>query len=534
VSQRRITSHVVRRAPAGGNRKPHRPDGERVRRMMMLAGLALLTLIACGAAWAIGRPAATEWLASAQAVALSPAAPALGATATPEPPEPTSTFLAPSPTPTRNLTPLPTRFYQSQPGDTLPVIAARFGVNPEDIRAPAALAGETTLNPGQLLVVPMGLGEVSPGDKLVPDAEVVFSPSAADFDGDAFANEWGGYLANYKGFVESETLRGGDVLTGIGQQHSINPRTLAVLLEQQSGWVTDPAPAKRTQMLGFRHPYRTELGPQLNWAANQLAIGYYGWRAGTLTSLTFPDGSTLRLNPALNPGTVAVQYFFSQLHNRPQWDEALTGFAATYRTFFGDPFARPFTDADLLPGNLQQPPLALPFARGLTWYLSGGPHGAWENGGAQAALDFAPAALEGGCAESDQWVTAAAAGKIVRSTGAAVALDLDGDGREATGWVLFYYHIAEDERVAEGKLLEAGDKIGHPSCEGGRATGTHVHLARKFNGEWMLAAGAVPFNLEGWVARSGAGEYQGALERDGVVVKACDCTAGWTAITAGR
>jgi murein DD-endopeptidase MepM/ murein hydrolase activator NlpD len=501
--------------------------------MITLVGLALLTVIVCGVVWAVGQPAAAEWLASAQVAALTPGSPSANATSTPEPPQPTSTFLVPSATPTKNLTPLPTQLYQSQTGDTVAAIAARFGVNPEDIRTPQPLAGETTLNPGQVLVIPMALGETGPGEKLVPDSEIVFSPSGADFDGTAFARQQGGYLASYKGFVDDETVSGGDALTAVGRQHSINPRALAVLLEQASGWVTNPSPSVRSRPMGYKHPYRTELGAQLSWAANQLEIGYYGWRAGTLTVLTFPDGTTLRLDPTLNAGTVAVQFFFAQLYNRPQWDDALTGFGATYRNFFGDPFVRPLA-SDLIPGNLTQPPLLLPFARGVTWYLSGGPHGAWGTGGAQAALDFAPASLESGCAVSDQWVTAVAPGYVIRSQGAAVVLDLDGDKSETTGWVIFYFHLAEKDRVAEGRFVEVGDKIGHPSCEGGRATGTHVHIARKFNGEWMLAAGAVPFNLEGWVAESGDGEYQGTLARDGSVVKACDCTAGYTAITAGR
>ena len=38
--------------------------------------------------------------------------------------------------------------------------------------------------------------------------------------------------------------------------------------------------------------------------------------------------------------------------------------------------------------------------------------------------------------------------------------------------------------------------------EGGHVTGTHVHIARKYNGEWIPADG-LAFNLEGWVAHDG-------------------------------
>jgi hypothetical protein len=65
-----------------------------------------------------------------------------------------------------------------------------------------------------------------------------------------------------------------------------------------------------------------------------------------------------------------------------------------------------------------------------------------------------------------------------------------------------------------------GDRLGHPSCEGGIATGTHVHIARKFNGEWIAAAGPVPFNLSGWIAVAGEAAYKGFLVRGDQVVVA--------------
>jgi LasA protease len=93
-----------------------------------------------------------------------------------------------------------------------------------------------------------------------------------------------------------------------------------------------------------------------------------------------------------------------------------------------------------------------------------------------------------------------------------------------------YLHIAAKDRVKAGTIVERGGHVGHPSCEGGRATGTHLHIARKYNGEWIPADGPVPFTMSGWVAGPGKGEYYGTLTRDGVVVEACTCTAAWTAV----
>jgi hypothetical protein len=89
--------------------------------------------------------------------------------------------------------------------------------------------------------------------------------------------------------------------------------------------------------------------------------------------------------------------------------------------------------------------------------------------------------------------------------------DLDGDGDESTGWVIMYMHIATLDRVELGTYLDTNDKVGHPSCEGGIAGGTHLHIARKFNGEWMLAGGPVPFVLSGYTAVNGDIDYEGSL-----------------------
>jgi len=103
-------------------------------------------------------------------------------------------------------------------------------------------------------------------------------------------------------------------------------------------------------------------------------------------------------------------------------------------------------------------------------------------------------------------------------------LDLDGDGFEQTGWVILYMHVASRERVSEGTRLEAGDLIGHPSCEGGPASGTHVHIARKYNGEWMAAASPLPFVMDGWTPHAGFRPYEGTLTRDGQIVIASPST----------
>jgi hypothetical protein len=114
-------------------------------------------------------------------------------------------------------------------------------------------------------------------------------------------------------------------------------------------------------------------------------------------------------------------------------------------------------------------------------------------------------------------------GLVVRSGKGVVVLDLDGDGYEQTGWVLLYLHVSNDKRVPEGTWVGAGDLLGHPSCEGGVATGTHLHIARKYNGEWIAADGPMPFVLSGWMAHAGTQAYLGSLTRGDETITACTC-----------
>jgi murein DD-endopeptidase MepM/ murein hydrolase activator NlpD len=172
----------------------------------------------------------------------------------------------------------------------------------------------------------------------------------------------------------------------------------------------------------------------------------------------------------------------------------------------------------LFAANLAQPILELPFQPGHVWSFTGGPHSAWDEGGALAALDFAPSSMESGCVASTEWVTAVADGLIIKSENGIVMLDLDGDSHEETGWVILYLHIATDGKIPNGMWVKQGDRIGHPSCEGGKSTGTHVHIARRYNGEWILADQQIPFVLSGWEAHAGDAPYEGALIKDDTIV----------------
>jgi hypothetical protein len=123
-------------------------------------------------------------------------------------------------------------------------------------------------------------------------------------------------------------------------------------------------------------------------------------------------------------------------------------------------------------------------------------------------------------------------GIVVRSDNGAVVVDLDGDGYAATGWAITYMHLESRERVPTDLSIKAGDRLGHPSCEGGFANGTHVHIARTYNGRWVSADGELPFVMDGWISQGLGREYDGLLIRDDIVKEACSCREEGNAIKA--
>ncbi|MBX3005145.1 MAG: LysM peptidoglycan-binding domain-containing protein [Anaerolineales bacterium] len=442
---------------------------------------------------------------------------------------------SPSPTPQESPSPAPPFIYTAQSGDTLAALAVRFGVDPGQIASPRDIPSGL-IPPGQIFTIPHAVGITTPNDKLVPDSEVVYSPSASGFDPQAYSDPFAGYMSTYREYLPSAWYSGAGVVLRVAQENSLNPRLLLSILQYQSNWVLGQ-PTNNSAIdfpIGYRLPQAHGLYQQLTWVAKQLSTGYYGWREGRLTEISFRDGVRMRIAPELNAGSVAIQYLFAQLYDYEEWLDVInrhTGYPFTHASMFPDPWVRAAQIEPLFPPALSQPALSLPFLERQVWYFTAGPHGAWEREGSWAALDFAPSSSQPGCVASTHWVTAAAPGLVVRTSPGVIVVDMDADGDEQTGWVILYLHVIGDSTPAEGTWLDRGDRLGHPSCEGGAATATHVHLARKYNGEWIGGGGALPFVLSGWTVEYGADAYLGNLTRDGRVVVACTCSGKDSQIT---
>lgn len=434
-------------------------------------------------------------------------------------PTATATQVIPSPTPfveRPNYAPGELVEYIAQTGDTLPALAVRFNTTVEEIREANTVIplDATTMPPGFPMQIPIYYAQFwgSPY-QIIPDSRFVNGPSQVEFDTQAFVDSQEGWLRYYQAYAAGETRTGANIVDQVARNFSVSPQLLLALLEYQLGALTNPDPPVDLELypLGQENVNYRGLYLQLVWAANTLNNSYYRFRTGDLTSIEFNDGTFERQDPWQNAATVALMYYFSLNNSREAYALAIgpDGIAASFQTLFGNPWE---ADEPHIPGSLQQPYLLLPFEDHKTWAYTGGPHTGWGSGAPLAAIDFAPPSVAGGCVRSDEWSTAMADGLVIRSETGILELDLDMDGDTRTGWVLFYLHVGSEDRPKVGQEFKAGDRFAHPSCEGGTSTGTHVHIARKYNGEWIPAGqGPLAWKMEGWVVEKGDEPYEGTM-----------------------
>jgi len=414
--------------------------------------------------------------------------------------------------------------YLSQAGDTLPAILGRFNISMDAISLINPLPVNGYIPLGEEITIPNQFKETSLPYAVLPDSEIIYSPSAANFDTAGYILQAGGYLSRHTEKVDGIEMSGTEIITRLARENSINPRLLLAYLEFHTNWVFDsPANPQLQYPIGFMAPSHQGLYGEISLVIRQLTLGYYGWRKGELNSLVFGDQSTLQVYPGLNPGSVAILNLFSSIYNRRVFSEKIygeQGFISLYWNMFGDPWTQAAQFEPIIPQDLAQPEMELPFVEGEPWVMTGGPHNAWGVGSPYGGLDFAPSAVEPGCGVSRYWVTSSASGVVTRSENGVLVIDLDRDGYEQTGWNLVYLHIAQKDRPPVGASVDVNQPLGHPSCEGGLSSGTHVHMSRKFNGEWLGSGNPVPFVISGWQASPGVRPYQGGLQKNDKVVSA--------------
>ncbi len=455
-------------------------------------------------------------------------------TATATPPIPTSTPYVSRP----EFRPGELVAYTVQTGDTVAGLSGRFNTTEEEILAANTIIPHdvSMLPPGMPMEIPIYYLPLWGSQfQILPDPAFINGPAAVEFDTQSFVDAYPGWIREYSDYVGTERRNGADIVDYVATNFSISPRLLLALLEYQASALTQLDAPKTPYTLGYVDAVSYPgMYLQLVWAANTLNNGYYGWRKGSLLEFDRTDGTLEHPDPWQNAASVGIQYYFSRIQAGVAYERAIgaEGLLETYTELFGDPWqdTRPH-----IPGSLEQPALQLPFPRLATWTYTGAPHTGWGKGAPFAAVDFAPPSDTSGCFTADpkHFVAAVANGMVTRVDTGVVVLDLDMDGDERTGWSIFYLHIASRDRAKLGAILNTGDPIGYPSCEGGTSTGTTLHIARKYNGEWMIADSSLPFNMEGWIPHSGTAAYEGTLSRSGYFVRASAVSEGFSQITSG-
>ena len=398
----------------------------------------------------------------------------------------------------------------------------------------AFLGGADARGQGRVAALqPMGV--------LLPDGDFVYGPPLYGWDLGRYVVAKGGYLARYYEPGDEGLRAGADIVQDVAQDYGISPRLLLALIEMHSGWVSNPQPDEQTYPLGGGQP---GLGPGLAAAADSLNARFYAHRFQNRR-----DIEGVGALPASNAATYALLAYLGEdqpgaAPTAPAVDagdpatatplpvasptapaapgalwaglEGPSRFWAAWMTLFEDPLA---LDAGrVVPVPARPLALPLPFAAGEIWYLTRGPHSPWGAGGPAAAIDFAPPpAAPADCGPSPAWVRAVAGGVVLRSRASGVLVDLDEDGFAGTGWVHAYTHLAALERVPEGSSVNAGDPLGHPSCEGGPSALARVGFSRRLDGIWIPAdAERDPLVMGGWAALKGDRDGSGWLAREGM------------------
>jgi LasA protease len=395
--------------------------------------------------------------------------------------------------------------YVVQAGDTLSGIAVSYNISLQSLLFINDIQNPDLLEIGQVLLLPEIPSTFTPNIQMLSDMGLIRSPHAKSFNLHTFLSSNTGYVNTVNDTVKtrladgselSEVLTAEAIIERVSLEYSIDTRVLLTFLEYHSRWLSQSDIAEELQ----DHPIvsieesngvdRSGLYKQLSWLANELNRGYYDWKYRRRSILEFQDGYRLLYEPTLNAGTISLQYVLSLNNTVDQWlfDVSQDGFIAIYRQYFEGDFG---DNIEVIQYPLNQPILTLPFPPGDVWRFTGGFHGGWGGGSAWAALDFAPPdKREDGdpfCYISQYPVTAVASGVIARTSGGALVLDIDGDGNESSGWTILYLHLTVEPSIVSGQSVQIGDELGSASCQGGFSTATHLHIARRYNGEWIPA-----------------------------------------------
>jgi LasA protease len=350
---------------------------------------------------------------------------------------------------------------------------------------------------------------------LLADGQFVWGPNVGDFDVHAFLSAH-----------ESPLVAYADSVVSWAGYASVNPQVVLTLLELRHGLVTAiPAGVDRGQIDGWVEEASMDL-------ASAFYDYLYSWGSrlpqgqpmpADAPVVAFADGSMVEVSRQTNAGTYAIVSTLAMASDRATWSQLISptsggSFAAVFDSFFPDADRLDDTNqinpATLPPDDLFQ----FPFPLGATWSFNG-PHN-W-NGGSNpppfSSMDF-----------STTWphdppfpyhYTVAAAG----GTGTILSpnpyysdqpcwVRIDHGG----GWTTSYYHLRNLGAPGSLGSLQPNAGLGtiaEEICNGGFASGAHVHFSLLYNGAYVDLEG---IKLSGWTVHVGPTPYtSGFIERGG-------------------
>jgi len=363
-------------------------------------------------------------------------------------------------------------------------------------------------------------GRTMPRGELISDGQFVYGPAVEGFDIAGFLLEQQSPLAPYAAEIDA-----------IARFTSVNPKILLTVLEVRSGMVSHLEPSLAED----------EILAEIEETAYQLAIPFYdhlyqwGSRQSKTESLpkgapsvSFEDGSTQLIDPALSSGTFALASVLAQDQTEEAWQA--TSFSQENGSFMGT-FAEFFPETNLLDSTYSiDPPslppddfFQLPIPLGASWQFNG-PH-SWCGGDAcyneppdRSSIDFSTT-WDHTDPFVDHYTTAAAAGAGYIRTPYSGRDPCWYEIDHGNGWKTSYYHLeylgvpGSQGNVNQNFRIGA---IGEGVCNGGFASGAHVHFTLCYNGAYYDLDG---IKFSGWEVHSGPDPYTtGYLERDGEIL----------------
>ncbi len=382
--------------------------------------------------------------------------------------------------------------YTAQSGDNLPMLAARFNTSEPAIREanPIIPPIVSTLPQGFPMQIPIYYTPFWGSTfKLIPNSAFVFSSEAQSF-GQKVQNislKDKPELNELLNVVENKA----EAFVQACLQASIDPHLMLSLI------VYGLEPDGELQLASNQmidKIKQADFGLLQHWMG-VLNHGYYSYETGRLVELELPDGSIERLDPWQNAGSAAMRYFFSKLLRTSEGYQAAVkpnGFVGVYFELFGNPWVN---EREILPGSLEWISAGLPI----------NPQGGWQAAVMPELMQKMmpwPGASAGFHASIQDASDKNAYGKVYSiMNGTITRLDnlqlvVSQFGMpETQGWSIVYLGVAVKPGLKVGDELQIGQSIGQVDAGDWNAS---FWLARKYNGEWVPAGGAIPFNLGDW------------------------------------